>query len=286
MFVTLALLLLVVPPPPSYVAEHAPATVGVAAVNLETGKAVRIRAGERFPMGSVFKFPVALTFLRLVDQKKFNLDAKVTIPVSSFGPGFSPIRDHANGKPVTMSYREIVAAMLRDSDNTAVDFLLPKIGGPAAVTKRMRELGVDGIRVDRSEREMANDLAKEGGAARYAVDPRDTATPDAMVALLRKFQRREDGLSATSHALAMKLMLDSTTGAKRIKWSLPTGALLAHKTGTMPGTANDVGIITSPDGRHHILIAIFTKAGTVDDLEPRERAIAEMAEAVYRTLLE
>jgi beta-lactamase class A len=283
--IALSLLLLTVPPPPSWVADHAPATMGVAAVDLESGRSVRIRADERFPMGSVFKFPTALTFLRLVDQKKFDLDAKVTIPVSAFAPGYSPIRDNAHGKPVTMTYRDIVIAMLRESDNTAADFLLPKVGGPAAVTKRLRELGIDGIRVDRSETQMAADLHKPGGVARYAVDPRDTATPNATVELLRKFWLAQDGLSPEMHAFAMKQMLDTPTGAKRIKAALPAGATLAHKTGTMPGTANDVGIITMPGGKHHVLIAIFMKAATTEEDEPREQAIMEMAEAVLRTVV-
>ncbi|MCU1350451.1 MAG: beta-lactamase class [Acidobacteria bacterium] len=259
------------------IAAKAPATIGVAALDLDRGRRVSIRGDERFPMGSVFKVPVALAFLRRVDAGEFKLGEKVTIPVSSFAPGFSPIRDKAKGQPVTMTYGEILAAMLRDSDNTAADFLLPKAGGGAEVTKRLRELGVNGIRVDRSEREMAADLAKKGGVARFALDPRDTATPNAVIELLRRFEARADRLSPASHALAMKLMADSGTGPNRIKSSLPPGTVFAHKTGTMPGTVNDVGIIV----KERILIAVFTKAGTTEDLAPREKAIAEVGRAVY-----
>ena len=35
-----------------------------------------------------------------------------------------------------------------------------------------------------------------------------------------------------------------------VELGLPAGATLAHKTGTMPGVMNDVGIITSPGGHH------------------------------------
>src|SRR5207253_6608118 len=99
------------------IAAKAPATVGVAAVDLDTGKAVAIRGDDRFPMGSVFKLPVALTFLRQADAGKFRLADKVTVLVAVFAPGFSPIRDNAHGQPVTMTYGEILAAMLRRSDN-------------------------------------------------------------------------------------------------------------------------------------------------------------------------
>jgi beta-lactamase class A len=49
------------------IAAKAPATFGVAALDLETGRRVALRGDERFPMGSVFKFPVALAFLHRVD---------------------------------------------------------------------------------------------------------------------------------------------------------------------------------------------------------------------------
>jgi beta-lactamase class A len=259
------------------IAARVPATVGIAAIDLKSGTRVAVRGEERFPMGSVFKLPVALEFLRRVDRGEFRLDTKVTIPVSAFAPGFSPIRDRAHGQPVTMTYGEILAAMLRDSDNTAADFLLPKIGGGARVTKRLRELGVKGIRVDRSERDMAAQLGKPGGVAEYANDPRDTATPNAAVDLLRIIERGGEGLSPASHALVLELMSTTGTGPNRIKAGLPPDTKLAHKTGNMPGTANDIGIVLND----RIVIAIFTKKATNEAQPPRETAMAEMTRAVY-----
>jgi beta-lactamase class A len=75
-------------------------------------------------------------------------------------------------------------------------------------------------------------------------------------------------------------MIDTTTGANRIKALLPKGTVVAHKTGTMPGTANDIGIVTSADGKRHLLIAVFTKSATTEKLDDCERAIAEIAKAI------
>jgi beta-lactamase class A len=262
-------------------AAAAPATVGVAAIDLESGRQISVRGDERFPMGSVFKFPVALAFLERVDHGDFALSARVTIDPSDFAPGYSPIRDNAHGKPVTLTYEEILVANLGASDNTAADFLLKQLGGPAAVTKRLRDLEVIDIDVNRSERTMTADLHRKGGVAQYAIDRRDTATPDAAVELLQRFHAGKDGLSPASHALALKAMTESQTGPRRIRAALPAGASLAHKTGTMPGTLNDIGIITSPDGKHHILLAVFTKAATTKDEAPRDKVVEEIARAVY-----
>lgn len=58
----------------------------------------------------------------------------------------------------------------------------------------------------------------------------------------------------------------------------------AQKTGTMPGVANDVGVVTSPGGKHHVAITIFTKGGSAP-LERREADIAAAARAAYDALV-
>ncbi len=66
-------------------------------------------------------------------------------------------------------------------------------------------------------------------------------------------------------------MTDTQTGLKRIKALLPAGAIVVHKTGTqytidgVNGGTNDVGIAISPDGKRHILIAVYLKGSTLAD---------------------
>jgi beta-lactamase class A len=70
------------------------------------------------------------------------------------------------------------------------------------------------------------------------------------------------------------------TGEARLRGLLPGGTEIAHKTGTIGGSANDVGIITLPDNAGHVAIAAFVKSS--DKAVPaRERAIAEIARAVH-----
>lgn len=259
--------------------QKSDAILGVTAVHLESGKRISIRGDERFPMGSVYKFPIALTVLHQVDQGKLTLDREIRVEPKEFGPGWSPLRDQANGQAFTTTIGKLVEAMTVMSDNTACDVLLKLAGGPQVVTRRLRDLGVNGVRIDRSEAEMSIDLKKKGGKEKYAVDPRDTSTPDAMAELLLKFWNRKDGLSATSHELLVKHMTDSPTGPRKLRATLPQGWTLAHKTGSMPGTSNDVGILTSADGKTHIVIAIFTKSRTSaeeladDDIAAAARAL-------------
>lgn len=265
--------------------QKSDAVIGVTAIHLESGRRLSVRGNERFPMGSVYKFPIALAVLRRIDTGTLSLGQLVTIEPKDFGPGWSPLRDGANGQALTLTVAELLAQMVSVSDNTASDALLRLVGGPVAVTQRMAELGFGGIRVDRSEREMSTDLKKPGGVERYARDARDTASPEQMANLLVAFWKGRDGLTPESHALLAGFMTNSETGARRLKAGIPPGAVVAHKTGTMPGTTNDAGVIISPDGENHIALAIFTKGSKSDNTRDAEDDIAAITRAVYAELV-
>jgi beta-lactamase class A len=121
-------------------AQVSDATIGVTAIDLESGQRLSTRSTERFPMGSVYKFPIAVTVLRLVDVGVLRLDQQVTIEPGEFSPGYSPLRDEANGRAVTLTIRELLRYTVSLSDNTASDKLLALCGGGGAVTTRLAEL--------------------------------------------------------------------------------------------------------------------------------------------------
>jgi beta-lactamase class A len=260
------------------IAAQTDAIVGVTAIDLESGRRISIHGDDHFPMASVFKFPVALVVLHRVDAGEFKLNDAITIQPSQFSRGHSPLRDSANGKPVTTTVRRLIELMVVESDNTAVDYFIRRLG-PSTITARIHILGGAGVRVDRPENDIAMAIATDGIAA-YVRDPRDTATPDGMATLLVAFAKRNDGLTALSHDLLRGFMANSHNPI-RLASALPPGAEVMHKTGTMPGVFNDVGIITSPNGKHHIVIAVFTKKEATQNEDVALRVVGQMARAVY-----
>jgi beta-lactamase class A len=207
---------------------------------------------------------------------------------------------------LALSLRNLLEIMLLVSDNTATDLCLRHAGGGEGVTARMRMLGIEGLRVDRSTLELISDWKglslvpgnEERDPAKYGElldsvsrekadaaerafedDPRDTATPRAMAALLEKIWKRE-ALSPESTDLLLDIMKRCRTGEGRLKGILPGGTEVAHKTGTIGRTLNDVGIITLPNGAGHVIVAAFVKASSRPESE-RERAIAEAARAAH-----
>ena len=262
------------------IAKQTDAVVGVSIVDMESGRRISIHGQDRFPMASVFKFPVALVVLQRVDAGEFQLDDNVTIEPSQFSRGHSPLRDSANGKAVTVPVRRLIELMVSESDNTAVDYFIHRLG--PAITNRIRALGGDGVRVDRPENDIAVFIQAKGIAA-YVRDPRDTSTPDGMAALLRAFALRADGLAPASHDLLLHFMTASHNPV-RLAAALPAGTAVAHKTGTMPGVFNDAGIITSADGKHHIVVAIFTKRASAQNDDLALRVASQIARAAYDAL--
>lgn len=261
------------------VAIHVPPInghVGYAAQDLDSGRTISRFASERFPMGSVYKLPIAIALLHRVDRSQLSLAQPVTIEPREFAPGWSPIRDNAHGQPVTLTIAKLLDALVSDSDNTAGDVSQRLIGGSAVVTARLRALGIRKVRIDRTEAQIAHDIGARGVDA-YNADPRDTATPAAMVALLGTIYHREDGLSKSSHDLLMHALEVSRN--PRIGARLPPRTIVAHKTGTMPGVMNDVALVTSPDGKHHLAIVIF-----VNRARPNTDAMGPVIEEVTKEL--
>ena len=282
-------------------------TLGVSAIHIETGRRVSFNGGERFPMASVYKFPIALRLLQRVERGEVKLDDPVKLGEFDFRIGYSPIAEMANNTPVTFTVGRLLELMLGESDNTASDALLRLAGGPAAVTARLRELGVKEIDINRPEGQLIMDhrgvreyppesqwtlsmferlnqnisqAEREAASRRYAEDPRDTSSPDAMADLLVKLHRREVLTQPANVERVLQIMTETPTGPARLKGLLPAGTIVAHKTGSMGGTTNDVGLITLPDGSGHLAIAIFVK-GSPKDQPERERAIAEIARTIY-----
>jgi beta-lactamase class A len=280
--------------------------VGVSATHIESGRSVSVRGAEGFPMASAFKIPIAIQILKLADEGKLRLDKVVTLTPADMHPGSGDLTDLFFHPGLALSIANLMEIALVISDNSAADVLLREAGGPEAVTARMKSLDLTGIRVDRSTAQLLADWGgvkevppeeqwsrtmwskllnavpeKEHMAARHAqtIDPRDTARPDDMTRLMMRLWTREL-LSRENSAVMLDMMARCQTGKTRLKGLLPAGTPVAHKTGSVGGVANDVGIITLPSKAGHVAISVFTK-GWSGSGDQADRAIAEIARTVY-----
>ncbi len=258
------------------ISRAAQGRVGAVATVIETGESVALNKDQQFPMQSVYKLPIGMAVLHQVERGALHLMQKVRVERNDFvmAPQYSPIRDdHPDG--VELSLSDLLRFMVSESDGTACDVLLRLVGGPQFVTKYLHDLGVNGIVVANTEKEIGQNKL---------VQYRNSATPESMVVLLRALHEG-GGLSEPSRALLLRLMTQTPTGLRRIKGLLPAGTVVAHKTGTsgtvngVTAATNDVGLVTLPNGRH-LAMAVFVSDSTADD-SAREKVIARVARAVW-----
>ena len=212
-----------------------------------------------FSLASVFKLAVAVTAYRLADQHKLDLDERVSVTAADLRHGASPIAEaHPRGN-VSLTMWELVRAMLVDSDNTACDIVLRAIGGPGVVQAMMTRLGYAGFAIRKTEADMYAD-ARAGRTFEHGGE--NGGTPNAVADLLTAIaSQRAAGLDATNELLLD--LSDVRTGADRFRAGFPPNVRLAHKTGsgdTTGGLAeatNDAAIVTLPDGRRIVLVALL-----------------------------
>ena len=290
------------------IGKTARGTVGVAAVHLETGRRVAFNADERFPMASTVKVAVAAKILDMADKGQINLASPIPLERSELAPD-GPLGDIQWRPGLSFPASDLLESMITTSDNTSTDVLYRVAGGPEAVHAYLQALGLKEIIPARYIRELLRDVLsipapaspatsladqfrrmkpKQAAERRarayranpaYDADPRDQATPNAMLGLLCKIWL-EEGVSRSARSTLLTLMERCTTGPKRIRGRLPAGTIAADKTGTLAGSVNDVGYITLPDGKGHIALVVFVK-GSEAPPGTRETVIADIARLVY-----
>ena len=278
--------------------------VGMSAVHVETNRRVSFHGADRFPMASTFKVPIAVQLLSRVDAGEVKLDQMVTVEPHDLHPGSGTLSNLFNKPGVALSVRNLLELMLLISDNSATDMVLRIAGGPEAVTSKMRAIGINGINVNRPTVGLISDWIgatpppenswtpelwgklyqsvpadqKRAAAEKFNHDDRDTAQPEAMAALLEKINARKLHKAETADLL-LDIMRRCQTGDARIKGMLPPDTIIAHKTGSIGGSINDVGILTLPGNAGHVVLTVFVKEASKPEVS--ERTIAQISRAVY-----
>ena len=276
-------------------------SLGIAVVDVGNGWSTGFGEQKLLPQQSVSKLWVTLAALELVDRGELSLDKPITVGREDLAVFHQPIRAEVlrNGA-VRTDPLDLIERAITQSDNTANDVLLNQVGGPAAVRQILAAKGIDGIRFGPGERAMQSAIAglhwrqsyaytrqgffdardqvpddvREKAFGEYLADPVDGATPLAIARALASLSRGEL-LSAESTRRFVEIMQETRSGPRRLKAGAPDGWTVAHKTGTgqywdgRQSGYNDVGLVTSPDGRTYALAIMIgeTRRGVPASME-------------------
>src|SRR5579883_834991 len=142
--------------------------IGISAIDTATNRRIQYRAEERFPFCSTSKVMSVSAILKYSMTDSHFLHQKMTYKKADLLT-YSPITEKYLNDGMTIS--ELCAAAITYSDNTAINLLLKKLGGPKAVSAFAHSIGDDTFRLDRWEPELNSAIPG---------DVRDTTTQAAM----------------------------------------------------------------------------------------------------------
>lgn len=241
--------------------------LGVAVLDTGDGSLLQHRGDERFPMCSTFKLLAAAAVLKGSGDDLAGLQRRVRFEKTDLVTYSPETGKHVGGEG--MSLAEICEAAVTLSDNTAGNLMLKNIGGPEGLTAFARSLGDQVTRLDRIEPDLNEAIPG---------DPRDTTSPAAMAANVRKLLLG-DVLNAAARDQLARWLVANKTGDTRLRAGLPHGWRVGEKTGTgRLGTSNDVAIIW-PTNRPPLIVACYL-TGSKLEAGAQNEIIASVGRAV------
>ncbi|MEM7665104.1 MAG: class A beta-lactamase [Pseudomonadota bacterium] len=253
-------------------------TLGAELYDTGTGQSLGINQDRRFGHCSSFKLSLAAMVLARHASGTADADSRVTWGEDDL-MFVSPFTTTRLGDGATL--RELAEATQKYSDNAAANVLLRELGGPPALTAFWRSVGDEISRLDRIEPALNNVPVTE---------TRDTTTPAAMARTVAALTFG-DVLPETERALLRQWMIDTPTGANRVRAGLPEKWIAGDKTGTSiwPGMGSlyvDIGFVQPPSKedkpRAPLTFATYFRAReTHDGIDPEaEATLAKIGDVI------
>jgi len=243
--------------------------IGMSIINAEGQPIFGYRQDERFPLTSTFKVLACAALLDRLHKTSGSLDEVVTIQPDEL-LSYSPITKNYVA-PATITLQTLCAAAVSYSDNTAGNRILTYLGGPAAVTRFMRESGDTITRLDRTEPTLNE--ATPG-------DERDTSTPERMAAGLHTLLATPR-LTVLHREMLEKWMREDKVADNLLRAALPRGWAIADKTGAGGYGSRAIIAAVYPTGKKPVYMAIYITQ-TDAEMKVSDGMIKKIGERVFR----
>ena len=224
------------------VAGAAEGVVGYVVVDLSSGERFTRLDTVQFPTASTIKLAILYEVMKQADEGRVALDETAPLDRARAVPGGLL---YELSRP-SLSPRDLAVAMILQSDNTATNVLIDRVG-MAAINARMKSLGLAGTALRRHM--IDTEAARRGDE--------NVATPSDLARLLQVFHAGE-GLSATSKASALEIL--KKFKQTPIRAGVPSDVAVASKSGELDGVRADAGIVYL-EGRPYIFVAMATYLG-------------------------
>lgn len=205
--------------------------LGVAAIDLTTGRTISYNGGVTFPQASSIKIPILIQVFRAARAGEIRLEDSVTLTEKDLVGGSGRLQERVKKEAVTLTVRELARAMIQDSDNLATNKLIEMVS-LERVNHTLEELGFWGTRLQRRMMD----------AAAAARDDENIATPVEMARLVETIYRgRAVDEAACSEMLALMKLVKAD-----FRKVVPAKIEVASKPGDVPGVHCETGVVFLP----------------------------------------
>lgn len=237
--------------------------LGVAIVDLGSGRSIFRNADQVFASASIIKLPLLVELFRQDQSGKgarlldpYVVDAEDLVADSAMLAGLTP-------GATRLDNRGLATFMVGVSDNGATNVLIDRVGMDS-VNALLDSLG---LRDTRLRRKMMDVAAAKAGRE-------NTVTPRELATLLGKLQAGQ--VLDPAHT---KACLEALATPKESYLGLPEGTRFASKTGSLEGVRGEAGIVYAT-GRPFVVVVLAVLAG---DGEKAEAAIGHIGRAAFET---
>ena len=240
---------------------RAPGHVAIAIEDVRTGATSGINPGVEMPAASTIKIPVMVEVFRQLLAGNFDLNTKLKLRRSDKDWGSGDLAGARVGSSYTV--QRLLSHMIDVSDNTATNMLI-RLVGRQNINDSMTEYGLTHTR-------LRDFIRSEGPSIRWKL----RSSPADMVHLLGKMAK--DQLINEWSSREMIAILRGQRHNGLLPQPLPPGTEIAHKTGTLHDTLNDVGIVYRPGEDAYVIAVMTTDLPTLESGRRFIRGVSKMA---------
>jgi beta-lactamase class A len=225
--------------------------------------------GAQRSASSIKLFIMVVAFQQVKDGK-LSLDDEYRLRDSDKVGGTGEVREMSDGTELT--YQELLEYMIENSDNTAANIVIEKLGGVDKVNDQIQKLGVSDTKL---ERKMLDNDALDAGKDNY------TSVEDMGTILKKIYNHRM--VSSTEDDAMLSILKDNENHTK-LSHDLPDEATIYNKTGeydTPYGIENDASIFENDKGA--LIVVVMSENG---DRDEQVQQMNSFGEALYEGILE
>lgn len=207
----------------------------------ETQNYVDINASKIFSTASIIKIPVLIDVFKSIEAGQISLSDKIPLTEYFRTEGSGSLQFKARDSEYTID--ELARRMITESDNSATNMLMAKVGSMTDVNQSIRDWGIKHTQV--------NTWLPDLKGTNYTT-ARDMAT------MLYNIDENTEFLSEDSRTRMLNYM-GHVHNNRLLKAGLGPGAVLLHKTGDIGTMLGDAGIVISPNGKKYIVVILANR---------------------------